>query len=142
MLEEIGVQRAIVQRQIGLHVVVEFDQLDGVTLGLELGHDACLQQVVVGACGGTNAQLLLGSVLGHGRHGECTSHGQHSSSQYSAAASASLQEKAIRHGDSLTNMVTRPWARMPVRTPCTPGKFSDANDRLSVCQYARIKGKP
>ena len=68
VLEEVGIQRSVGQRQIGLHIVVELDQLDLVALFLQLGHYAFLQQVVIGAGGGANQQILLGRVLGQSGH--------------------------------------------------------------------------
>ena len=68
MLEELGIQRAIGQRQIGLNIIIELDQLDLVALFLQLRHYAFLQQVIVGAGCGTDQQVLLGWILGQSRH--------------------------------------------------------------------------
>ncbi|MPN57468.1 hypothetical protein SDC9_205162 [bioreactor metagenome] len=63
MLEEVGIQRTIGQRQVRLHIVVELDQLDLVALLLQQRHDASLQLVDVGACGAADDELLLAGIL-------------------------------------------------------------------------------
>jgi hypothetical protein len=68
VLEEIGIQRTVGQRQIGLNIIIELDQLDLVALFLQLRHYAFLQQVIVGAGCGTDQQVLLGWILGQSRH--------------------------------------------------------------------------
>ena len=64
MLEQVGVKRAFGQCQIGLDVVVELDQLDGVAVLLQLGDDGLLQHVVVVAGRGTQHQRRVGGVGG------------------------------------------------------------------------------
>jgi hypothetical protein len=72
MLEEVGVERTLGQRQVGLHVVVELHQLDLVALLFEDRHDAGLQLVGVGAGGAADHQVLLGGVLRMGLQREAS----------------------------------------------------------------------
>jgi hypothetical protein len=82
VLEEVGVQRTVGQGQVGLHVVVELHQLDLVALLLQLGHDAVLQLVDVGAGRAADHQLLLAGVLGQRRGRQADRGGsQHGSGQ-------------------------------------------------------------
>ncbi|MNS81594.1 hypothetical protein D3C72_1153080 [compost metagenome] len=86
VLEEIGVQRAIGQCQIGLHIVIELHQLDLVALFLQQRHDAGLQLVDVRARRAADHQLFLGGILRQRR--ACQTHGcrcQHGGSDQRAA---------------------------------------------------------
>jgi len=67
VLEHVGVERALGQREVGLDVVVELDQLDLVALLFQDGLDAQLDLVVVGAGAGADDQFFR--VLGGGGAG-------------------------------------------------------------------------
>ncbi|MOA24069.1 hypothetical protein D3C78_1447310 [compost metagenome] len=78
VLEEIGVQRTLRQRQIGLHIIIELHQLDLVALFFQDGHDTQLELVDVRAGRAAYHQFLLGLGLHRGREahqGDC-SHGR------------------------------------------------------------------
>src|SRR5690606_12495485 len=59
VVEQVGVERALCQCQVGLNVVVDLDQANLVALFFQLGHDGQLEHIVVVAGGGTKHQVLL-----------------------------------------------------------------------------------
>src|SRR5690606_39813510 len=77
VLEQVGVERALRQCQVGLEVVVELDQLDLVALCFELRHDRELQHVVVVAGGGAKHEVLLSGIGSlDGRATQCDGGGE------------------------------------------------------------------
>ena len=102
VLEKIGIQRSIAQRQIGLHIVVELHQLDLVALLLQLGQDAFLQQVIVGASRRTNQQIFLAAIIGHG-WGTCGDQQGHGSSGQNGTT-AGVKRKTCGHESLLENL--------------------------------------
>ena len=70
MLERVGVQRALRQGEVGLHIVVELDHAHRVALLFQYGLDAQLDLVAVGTGGGAEDDFLLGRIGRDGGAGQ------------------------------------------------------------------------
>src|SRR5690606_33154032 len=92
VLEQVGVQCALRQREIGLHVVVEFDQTNLVSLLFELGDDSLFQDIVVVAGRSAEHQILL---IGVGSMGKGASQGDSCGGCADQDAATNIQHKVI-----------------------------------------------